>query len=96
MGRQSTKVRDWTPAKGKVQGTMDIYYAIEGNKDTLWHIRNGNKSWGNEWYDLVMAHCYEAAKMRLVLDGKGNSLATAICCIEDIIALEKEMNGGDR
>lgn len=95
MGRQSTKVRDWSPSKGKAKGTMNVYYAIESNKDTLFDIHIGNKSWGDEWYDLVRAHCYAEAKAKLLIEGKGKSVTIAICCINDIIALENEL-GGDR
>ena len=91
MARLNSKVVNWKPSKGKTKGIMSTYDAIEGNKDTLFHIHLANKSWGNEWYALVSSRHYENAKMVLAVRGKGNSLPIALNCLDDLIYLESEM-----
>lgn len=91
MARLSAKVKDWTPMKGKAKGLASTYDACCGNRDTLFDIHITHKSWGNEWYELVKCKSYESAKMVLAIRGKGECLAIALNCIDDLAYLEAEM-----
>ena len=93
MARVSNKVYEWRPRKGKGKCIMDAYYAIEGNKDTLFNIYKTHKKWGNDWYALIMGGAYKLAKEVLIAQKKANGecFLIALNCIEDLIHLEEEM-----
>lgn len=93
MARISSKVYGWRPQKGKGKCLTDVYYAIEGNKDTLFGIYKSHKTWGEDWYELIMMGSYQNAKEVLIAKKKasGFSFLVALNCIDDIIHLEAEM-----
>ena len=93
MARVKAKVYDWTPKKGKGKCLMDIYYATEENKNTLFDIHITHKMWGKKWYDLVKARLYEEAKTALIANGRvdGMCFIVAIRCIDDLAYLESQM-----
>ena len=93
MARVSRKVYDWTPKKGKGKSIMEIYDAIEGNKDTLFDIYLTHKAWGEDWYRLVRLNSYENAKAVLISRKKAQGIffLIALNCIDDLIHLESEM-----
>ena len=97
MARVSYKVYEWTPKKGKGKCLMDIYYAAEENKNTLFNIYQTHKMWGEKWYDLVRMGSYENAKLALIAEKKaqGFCFIVAIQCIEDLAALEGEIKALD-
>lgn len=96
MARVSAKVYEWKPKKGKARGLMMTYDAVQGNLDTLFNICVTHKSWGREWYELVERKSYKSAKMVLVNRGKGECLAIALDCIDDLAYLMSEMDRMDK
>ena len=96
MARVSYKVYDWQPKKGKTKGLMQTYDAVQGNLDTLFNICITHKSWGREWYQLVERKSYESAKLVLATKGKGDCLAIALDCIDDLAFLMNEMDLMDK
>lgn len=94
MARISDKVKSWSPQKGKTKGLRSTYDAYCGNKDTLFDIHCTHKSWGDDWYELVRCGSYENAKAVLIAEKKaqGFSFIVAIRCIDDLAALEEEMD----
>lgn len=93
MARIKAKVYEWTPKKGKSKCLMDIYYATEENKNTLFDIYTTHKMWGEKWYDLVRVGAYESAKIALIAEKKaqGFFFMVAINCIDDLAYLMAEM-----
>ena len=93
MARVKASVYDWAPKKGKGKCLMDIYYAAEENKNTLFDIYKTHKNWGQKWYDLLRVGSYENAKMALIAEKKADGLCfvIAVRCIDDLAYLEAEM-----
>lgn len=98
MARVSKKVYEWQPKKGKGKCAMDIYYATEANKDTLFNIHLTHKKWGKKWYELVIHKMYDNAKLALITEKEADGFCflVAIKCIEDLAQLEEELKAYDK
>lgn len=80
MARLSERVKAYS--KGK---TSKGYWGTEHLKDLLWDICRTHKTWGHKWYDLARLGCYDAAKVELVLKGKGECRNKALDIIDELI-----------
>ena len=93
MGRNSNRVAQYISAKGKMHemSTQDIYYKTVDLRTVLCDIANNHKKWGREWYELVQMSMFEDAKMSVIVNGKGDAVADAICYINELADLEKHL-----
>ena len=80
MARISGRVQMYT--KGKADKG---YYGTEHLKDLLWDIYRTHKSWGDEWYSKARNGAYDAAKMLLAVNGKGECRNKALDIIDELI-----------
>ena len=93
MARIKATVYDFAPQAGKGKCLMDVYYAAEGNKDTLCDIYCTHKKWGEKWYNFVRLKMYDKAIEELSSNKKVDGLCfeVAVRCIMDLAQLEKEI-----
>lgn len=82
MARISARVKYYS--KGKADKG---YWGEQGLKDLLHDIHVTNKSWGNDWYELVQVRAYEAAKMMIALKAKGECRSKALDIIDELIEI---------
>lgn len=68
--------------------TKDKFYYKSYLLDVLFDIKNGNPSWGNEWYLKVQDGFYESAKVLLAINGKGQARNNALDILDKIIELK--------
>lgn len=80
MARVSERAKFY--CKGK---TTKGYEGTESLKDILWDIYRTHKSWGDEWYSKVRIGNYDAAKMLLAVNGKGEYRNKALDIIDELI-----------
>lgn len=66
----------------------DKFYYKSYLLDVLFDIKNGNPSWGNEWYSKVQDGFYESAKVLLAINGKGQARNNALDILDKIIELK--------
>ena len=80
MARTSNRVQGYT--RGKADSG---YWGTEDLKDILWDIYRTHKSWGDDWYDRARVGAYDAAKMLLAVNGKGECRNKALDIIDELI-----------
>lgn len=80
MARISNRVKMYS--KGKAEKG---YYGTEHLKDILWDIYLTHKSWGDDWYSKVRLGMYDAAKMLLAVNGKGECRNKALDIIDELM-----------
>ena len=68
--------------------TKDKFYYKNYLLDVLFDIKNGNPSWGNEWYSKVQDGFYESAKVLLAINGKGQARNNALDILDKIIEMK--------
>ena len=80
MARVSERAKAYK--KGK---TEKGYWGDESLKDILWDIYRTHKSWGDEWYSKARVEDYTAAKVLLVINGKGEFRNKALDIIDELM-----------
>lgn len=86
MARVSERAKMYK--KGKAEKG---YWGAESLKDILWDIYRTHKSWGEDWYFMAKMSMYDAAKLLLAKNGKGEYCLKALDIIDELIEIEKEV-----
>lgn len=85
MARLSARVQNYS--KGK---TSKGYWGTEHLKDLLWDIYRTHKTWGDTWYSKARLGLYDAAKVELVLNAKGECRNKALDILDELQAREND------